>query len=101
MEFIFRTRKVTSTGELEMGELERLARGLHLSNDAFWAVFSQQLEDISRAHANGEILITLDHFLALHHKIPMMLYPALRMQVNHGNKSAFVELHTLQKDCYI
>lgn len=81
MEFVFRTCKITDKGELEQGELDRLARGLHLSNDAFWPAFSQQLADIGRAHANGEMLLTLDYFLSMHHKFPMILYPALRMQV--------------------
>lgn len=82
VEFVFRTCKVTDKGdELEQGELARLARCFHLSNNAFWPAFSQQLADITRAHANGDVLLTLDYFSNMHHKFPMILYPALRMQV--------------------
>ncbi len=81
VEFIFHTCKLTDAGELEMGELDRLARGLHLSNDAFWPAFSQQLEDIVKSHENGDLIMTLDFFRDMHHKFPMILYPALRLQV--------------------
>ena len=68
-------------GELEPGELDRLVRGLHLSNDVFWPMFSDKLKEIARAHENGELLITLDYFVGMNHKFPMILYPALHMQV--------------------
>lgn len=82
MEFLFHTCKVTEMGELEPGELNRLVRGLHLSNDVFWPMFSEQLKDIARAHENGELLITLEYFIGMNHKFPMILYPALHMQVS-------------------
>ncbi|CAB1110696.1 unnamed protein product [Ectocarpus sp. CCAP 1310/34] len=81
VEFIFNTCKVTEAGELEVGELDRLAKGLHLSNDAFWPAFSQQLEDINKSHQNGDLIMTLDFFQDMHHKYPMILYPALRVQI--------------------
>lgn len=84
VEFIFHTCKLTQAGELEVGELDRLAKSLHLSNDVFWPVFSRQLEDIIRAHQNGDLIMTLDFFLDMHHKHPMILYPALRVQVSVG-----------------
>ncbi|CAN0035691.1 unnamed protein product [Ectocarpus sp. 4 AP-2014] len=80
VEFIFNTCKVTQAGELEVGELDRLAKSLHLSNDAFWPAFSQQLEDINKSHQNGDLIMTLDFFQDMHHKYPMILYPALRVQ---------------------
>ncbi|CAM9338514.1 unnamed protein product, partial [Ectocarpus fasciculatus] len=80
VEFIFNTCKVTEGGELEVGELDRLAKSLHLSNDAFWPAFSQQLEDINKSHQNGDLIMTLGFFQDMHHKYPMILYPALRVQ---------------------
>ncbi|CAM9418027.1 unnamed protein product [Ectocarpus sp. 8 AP-2014] len=80
VEFIFNTCKVTEAGDLEVGELDRLAKSLHLSNDAFWPAFSQQLEDINKSHQNGDLIMTLDFFQDMHHKYPMILYPALRVQ---------------------
>lgn len=82
VEFIFNTCKLTAAGELEIGELDRLAKSFHLSNDAFWPVFSQQLEEINKSHHNGDLIMTLDFFLDMHHKFPMILYPALRAQVS-------------------
>eukprot|EP00752_Nemacystus_decipiens_P006154 g5552.t1 len=82
VEFIFNTCKLTEAGELEVGELDRLAKSLHLSNDVFWPAFSQQLEDIIKSHQNGDLIMTLDFFQDMHHKYPMILYPALRVQVN-------------------
>lgn len=84
VEFIFHTCKLTEAGELEVGELDRLAKSLHLSNDVFWPAFSQQLEDIIKSHQNGDLIMTLDFFQEMHHKYPMILYPALRVQVNAG-----------------
>lgn len=84
VEFIFNTCKLTEAGELELGELDRLAKSLHLSNDVFWPAFSQQLEDIIKSHENGDLIMTLEFFLDMHHKFPMILYPALRVQVNVG-----------------
>ncbi|CAM9241608.1 unnamed protein product, partial [Hapterophycus canaliculatus] len=80
VEFIFNTCKLTDAGELEMGELDRLAKSFHLSNDVFWPAFSQQLEDINKSHMNGDLIMTLDFFVDMHHKFPMILYPALRAQ---------------------
>lgn len=84
VEFIFHTCKLTEAGELEFGELDRLAKSLHLSNNVFWPAFSEQLEDIIKAHHNGDLIMTLDFFLDMHHKFPMILYPALRVQVSVG-----------------
>ena len=84
VDFIFHTCKLTEAGELEVGELDRLAKSLHLSNDVFWPAFSQQLEDIIKSHQNGDLIMTLDFFQDMHHKYPMILYPALRVQVSVG-----------------
>lgn len=88
VEFIFNTCKVTEAGELKVGELDRLAKSLHLSNDAFWPAFSQQLEDINKSHQNGDLIMTLEFFQDMHHKYPMILYPALRVQVSSTLSSA-------------
>lgn len=94
VEFIFHTCKVTEMGELELGELDRLVRGLHLSNDVFWPMFSEQLKEIARAHENGELLITLEYFVGMHHKFPMILYPALHMQVSRRDAECAGGLQT-------
>lgn len=86
VEFIFRTCKKNGSDELELGELVRLAESFHLANNAFRATFSQQLKDISRDQKEGKVILTLDFFLGIHHKCPMMLYPALRMQVENRTK---------------
>lgn len=81
VEFAFRTCKVTDKGDLERGELERLAKSLHLSNNAFWSTFSNQLAEVSRGQELAELVLDMDYILGMHHKFPMILYPALRMQV--------------------
>lgn len=67
-----------------MGELDRLVKGFHLCNDAFWTTFSARLAEIARARETGEVVLDQEYFLAMHHKFPMILYPALRMQVPLG-----------------
>lgn len=81
VQFIFRTCRVTQRGELEMGELERLVHGLHLANDAFLASIAPRIVRVTRDQATGNVLLDLDYFLSMHARFPMILYPALHMQV--------------------
>lgn len=81
VEFVFRRCKLTDKGDIEPGELDRLTRSLHLSNNTFWPVFAPHLAEIIRAQDAGDAVIDLDYFLRMHHKHPMILYPALHTQV--------------------